>query len=160
MLYIEGQIIMITGAGSLAGVFSNRDQINLINNVLILLITLIFYLWYSGYVLQRKGLILRTHFTPKEVIEILKDYRINLEMRGLLDKKKPDEHEFQKFLDDQKITITGIEDIKVEEKVKEGTKEDELTSDIDKIGDREGEQTESTPDSSIDDEEKKSPYRK
>ncbi|MEJ2277181.1 MAG: hypothetical protein P8Y70_05435, partial [Candidatus Lokiarchaeota archaeon] len=84
----------------------------------ILVITVVFYLWYSGYTLQRKGLILRTNFTPKEVIKILKDYQEYLESKGQINVQDLDSKDFQEFLDEKKITISGVEDIELEEEFK------------------------------------------
>ena len=43
ILYVEGQVIMIIGGGSISGLYTSRAQINLVNNFLVLLITVIFY---------------------------------------------------------------------------------------------------------------------
>ncbi|MBD3198253.1 MAG: hypothetical protein GF317_24605 [Candidatus Lokiarchaeota archaeon] len=103
MLYIIGQIIMITGAGNLPGVFSDRDQINLVNNFLILIITIAFYLWYSEYVLQRKGYIIRRHFTQEEMVNLLKDYREHLERQGYIDINQIGWSEFESFLNQHNL---------------------------------------------------------
>ncbi|MFO7796340.1 MAG: hypothetical protein ACQERB_12545 [Promethearchaeati archaeon] len=98
MLYIQGQIIMITGAGNLVGIFSNRNQVNLVNNFMIFIISFGFYLWYSSYMLQRKGLIERTLFTREEIIQILFDYS------EYLGKQTPNEQDFKIFLENQGIS--------------------------------------------------------
>lgn len=111
LLYIEGQIIMITGAGSLTGVFANRNQINLINNFLIIIITVSFYWWYSEYSLERKGFIIRTRFYPEDVVSIINDFKDFLETRDALDTNKIGDTEVQDFLDSKKIQIQVIEPI-------------------------------------------------
>ena len=69
---------MITGAGTLAGIFADRNQINLINNFLIIVITVVFYWWYSEHSLERKGFLMRKSFYPTEIASLLKDFRIFL----------------------------------------------------------------------------------
>ena len=112
ILYIEGQIIMVTGAGALSGIFSNQNQISLINNFLILLITIFFYLWYSEYTLERRGFIMRSKFNSEEVVEILKEYREHLKNREAIDLNKISDYEFNTFLEDKKLSISGIETFK------------------------------------------------
>lgn len=116
LLYIEGQIIMITGAGALLGFFTDRNQINLINNFLMIVITVIFYMWYSEYMLERKGFITRKHYSQNEVILILNDFKEYLENKEALDTNKIGDQEFQEFLQVKKLEIKGIEPI--ETKVK------------------------------------------
>jgi len=45
LIYIEGQFVMITGAGSISGTYTNLIQVNLANNLIVLLITIVFY-WF------------------------------------------------------------------------------------------------------------------
>lgn len=111
LLYIEGQIIMITGVGSLTGVFADRNQINLINNFLIIIITVSFYWWYSEHALERKGFIIRTRFYPEDVVSIINDFKDFLETKDALDTNKIGDTEVQDFLDSKKIQIQVIEPI-------------------------------------------------
>jgi len=111
LLYIEGQIIMITGAGSLTGVFADRNQINLINNLLIIIITVSFYWWYSEHSLERKGFIVKKRFYPEDVVSIIKDFKDFLETKDALDTNKIGDDEVQDFLDSKKIQIQVIEPI-------------------------------------------------
>ncbi|MBD3211836.1 MAG: hypothetical protein GF311_04435 [Candidatus Lokiarchaeota archaeon] len=108
MLYIQGQIIMITGAGNLIGVFSDQNQVDMVNNFLIIIITVGFYLWYSSFMLQRKGLIERTLFTREEIIEILKNYREHLDNLGYIKKQDLGKAELKTFLEKQKISSEEI----------------------------------------------------
>lgn len=116
ILYIEGQIIMITGAGSISGSYTSRSQINLVNNFLILLVTIIFYWWYSEYILERKGLIFKKNFKQQEVIAIVKDFKDYLENSGALDQNKISDWEFQNFLERKKLKIKDFEESKTKEK--------------------------------------------
>ena len=105
VLYIEGQIILITGAGNLTGIFADRNQINLINNFLIILITAVFYWWYSEYALERKGLIVRKRFNPEEVALVVNDFREFLINKDALDPKKIGDEEVQSFLHSKNIKL-------------------------------------------------------
>ena len=117
ILYIEGQVIMVTGAGSLTGVFADRNQINLITNFLIILITVIFYWWYSEYSLERKGFIIKKRFYPDDVVLIVNDFKDYLETRGALGKNTVDETEIQNFLDAKNIKIQEVDSTEVETEV-------------------------------------------
>jgi len=109
LIYIEGQIIMITGAGSIPGTYTNRSQINLLNNFLVLLITLIFYWWYSEYILERKGFIYRQKFNQSEVISIVSDFKEYLINSGALSSDKISEREFQNYLQSKNLDIEKME---------------------------------------------------
>jgi len=111
LIYIEGQIIMITGAGSIPGTYTNRSQINLLNNFLVLLITLLFYWWYAEYVLERKGLIHRQKFNEKEVIAILQDFKNYLINSGALSSDKISGWEFKNYLQSKNLDIEKIEKV-------------------------------------------------
>lgn len=117
MLYIQGQIIMITGAGNLVGVFSNQNQVDLVNNFLIIIITFGFYIWYSSYSLQRKGLIQRTLFTQEEIVNIIMNYRKHLEKLGYVDSENLTEAELKSFLEKQKISPEDVFEEEEEESI-------------------------------------------
>jgi len=130
LLYIEGQIILITGAGALTAVFDNSNQINLINNILIMLITVIFYWWYSENSLERKGYIVKKSYYPEEVALMIYDFKDFLETKGALDSNKIGETEVQDFLDSKHIKVQEAETIEAEpeekfEKIEEETKSTE-----------------------------------
>jgi len=118
LLYIEGQIILITGAGALTGLFADSNQVNLYNNVLIMLITVIFYWWYSENSLERKGYIVKKQFYPEEVVLMINDFKDFLETKGALDSNKIGETEVQDFLDSKHIKVQepGPVEVKMEEK--------------------------------------------
>ncbi|TFG00070.1 MAG: hypothetical protein EU541_03320 [Promethearchaeota archaeon] len=103
LLYIEGQVIMITGAGALKGVFSDTPQISLVNNFIILVVSVVFYAYYSSYILQRKDFINKTHFKPSEVIKILSEYRKHLDSRGYINLTEIDDREFEMFIESQNL---------------------------------------------------------
>jgi len=105
LIYIEGQIVMITGAGSISGTYTNRSQVNLVNNFAVLLITIIFYWVYSEYTLKKNGLILKHMFNQKEVIEIVSDFKSYLINSGALDSEKINDREFQNFLNNKKLIV-------------------------------------------------------
>ncbi|MGV9174118.1 MAG: hypothetical protein ACOC35_16340, partial [Promethearchaeia archaeon] len=111
LLYIEGQIILLTGAGQLTGVFSDTNQIKMVTNFLVLLVTLFFYLWYSKYILERKNLIMRSHYTREEVIFVLGRYTGYLDQRNVLQSEKMDNGIFQTFLANEKLKLKGRQEI-------------------------------------------------
>ncbi len=119
ILYIEGQIVMITGAGVLTGSFTDRNQISMLNNFLILAVTLGFYWWYSEYTLERKGLILRKAFKPEEVVVVVRDFKEYLINSGALDANKISDGEFQNFLEREKLYIKNLEKDDKEKAIKE-----------------------------------------
>jgi hypothetical protein len=121
LIYIEGQIVMITGAGSIPGTYTNRSQVNLVNNFGVLLITIIFYWFYSEYTLKKNGLILKQMFNQKEVIEIVTDFKAHLINSGALDSEKINDWEFQNFLKNKKLIVE-------EERVSENTTHDDPTN--------------------------------
>ncbi|MFW9822568.1 MAG: hypothetical protein ACFFE4_06520 [Candidatus Thorarchaeota archaeon] len=105
ILYIEGQIIMVTGWGALTGVFADRNQINLVNNFLIILIIISFYWWYSEHSLERKGYIVKKRFYPNDVVQIVYDFKDFLATRDYLDPDKVGVDDVQNFLDAKNIRV-------------------------------------------------------
>ena len=114
MIYMEGQIVMITGAGSISGTYTNRSQVNLVNNFLVLLITLVFYWYYAEYSLKKNGLILKKIFNQEEVIIIVSDFKDYLVNSGALDSNRISDSEFQNFLQEKKLKIKDLDIHKTE----------------------------------------------
>ncbi len=108
LIYMEGQIVMITGAGSISGTYTNRSQVNLVNNFLVLLITLVFYWYYAEYSLKKNGLILKKIFNQEEVIIIVSDFKDYLVNSGALDSNRISDSEFQNFLQEKKLKIKDL----------------------------------------------------
>ncbi|MHA1318640.1 MAG: hypothetical protein ACTSQ1_02380 [Promethearchaeota archaeon] len=121
LIYIEGQIVMITGAGFIPATYTNRYQVNLVINFAVLLITIIFYWVYSEYTLKKNGLILKQNFNQKEVIEIVTDSKSHLINSGALDSEKINDWEFQNFLRNKKLIVE-------EERVSENNIHEEPTN--------------------------------
>ncbi|MFO8020436.1 MAG: hypothetical protein R6U96_17575 [Promethearchaeia archaeon] len=111
LFYIEGQVILLTGAGQLTGVFSNTSQISMVTNFLVLVVTLIFYLWYSRYILERRNLIMRSHYTRAEVIFVLGRYTGYLEKRDAIKSDQMENTIFQTFLANEKLKLKGRQEI-------------------------------------------------
>ena len=130
LLYIEGQIILVTGAGSLIGVLTDRNQINLITNFLVILVTVSFYWWYAEHSLERKGFIIKKRFYPEDVVLLINDFKDFLGTRGALDSNKIGESDVQNFLDSKNIKIQKVESLEVEmvKKTEEETTRNEETS--------------------------------
>ncbi|MFW9988155.1 MAG: hypothetical protein ACFFC3_05825 [Candidatus Odinarchaeota archaeon] len=118
ILYIQGQIIMITGAGTLTAIFANRNQINLINNFLIIVITVIFYWWYSEYSLERKGFIIKKHYNPEDVALVIQDFKEFLVINNALDPNKVGDEKIQDFLRSKNLEIQEIKPLEEEYKTK------------------------------------------
>jgi hypothetical protein len=114
LIYMEGQIVMITGAGSISGTYTNRSQVNLVNNFLVLLITLVFYWYYAEYSLKKNGLILRKIFNQEEVIMIVTDFKAYLVNSGALDSNRISDLEFQNFLQQKKLKIKESDELELE----------------------------------------------
>ena len=96
---------MVTGAGSFIGTYTDRNQINLVNNFMILLITLIFYWYYSEYVLERRGLILKTNYKQDEVIQVVTDFREYLVNSGAISSEKVNDWELDNFFKKKKLKL-------------------------------------------------------
>lgn len=126
ILYIEGQVLMLTGAGALKGVFSEAPQISLVNNFIILIVSIGFYIYYSSYILQQKGLINKTKFTSSEVITILSQYRNHLDSRGYIDLTSIDEGEFEMFLEEHNLNREEEKTSKKETSTSEGILEESV----------------------------------
>ncbi|MHA1822242.1 MAG: hypothetical protein ACTSXM_00090, partial [Promethearchaeota archaeon] len=103
ILYVEGQVVMIIGGGSFLGMYSSHGQINLVNNFLILLVTVIFYWWYSKFTLERNNLIFKKNFNQKEVVQIVYEFKNYLENSGALELEKVNTIEINQFLKKKKI---------------------------------------------------------
>jgi len=124
LIYMEGQIVMITGAGSISGTYTNLKQVNLANNFIVLLITIAFYWFFSEYVLEKKGLIVKKLFKQEEVIHIVSDFKSYLINSGALDSTKISNGEFQNYLKNKKLIKDEIEDSE-DLKESEETREEE-----------------------------------
>jgi len=124
LIYIEGQFVMITGAGSISGTYTNLIQVNLANNLIVLLITIVFYWFYSKYALEKKGLIVKKLFKQEEVIQLVSDFKSYLINSGALDSTKISDWEFKNYLKDKKLIKDEIED-SVELEKSEETREEE-----------------------------------
>jgi hypothetical protein len=125
LIYIEGQFVMITGAGSISGTYTNLIQVNLANNFIVLLITIVFYWFYSKYVLEKKGLIVKKLFKQEEVIQLVSDFKSYLINSGALDSTKISDWEFKNYLKDKKLIKDKIEDSVELEKLEETREEEE-----------------------------------
>jgi len=112
---------MITEAGDLPAVFTNRNQISLTTSFLIIVITLIFYWWYSEHSLERKGFIARKRYYPEEVALVVNDFKDYLEERRALDTSKVGDLEVKNFLLSKNLTIPEVVEEDKPELEKENT---------------------------------------
>ena len=115
ILYVEGQVIMIIGAGYLPGFLTSRGQTNLLNNFLVLLITVIFYWWYSKFTLEKRNLIFKSLFSHKEVGQLIFDFKDYLENSGALERNKVNDYEIKTFMENKKIKVNKVKDDKTVE---------------------------------------------
>jgi hypothetical protein len=97
-LYFVGQIVLVTGAGSIPAIFSNSNQISLINSFLIIMISVVFYWFYSESILDKKGLIIKRHFFVEDVVLIIKDFQQTLEEKDALSPNKFGDADLDNFL--------------------------------------------------------------
>ena len=130
LIYIEGQIVMITGAGSISGTYTNLKQVNLTNNFVALLITIIFYWFYSEHVLEKKGLIVKMLFKQEEVIQIVSDFKSYLINSGALDSTKISDGEYQNYLKNKKLISNEIDISEDREKSEEINEEEESSEEM------------------------------
>jgi len=130
LIYIEGQIVMITGAGSISGTYTNLKQVNLTNNFVALLITIIFYWFYSEHVLEKKGLIVKKLFKQEEVIQIVSDFKSYLINSGALDSTKISDGEYQNYLKNKKLISNEIDISEDREKSEEINEEEESSEEM------------------------------
>jgi len=117
ILYIEGQVIMITGAGAITSIYNDFKQVSLANNFIVLIVIVIFYWWYAKYSLEQKDFIFKNYFKPREIFTIMKDFKDYLEVQNLIEKEKLTEQDIKIFLENKKIVILDeepVEDVKSE----------------------------------------------
>ena len=125
LIYVQGQIVMITGAGSISGTYTDFKQVNLANNFIVLLVTIIFYWVYSEHVLEKKGLIVKKLFNQEEVIQIVSDFKSYLINSGALDSTKINDWEYQNYLKNKKLLSNETENSEDIEKPEEKNEEEE-----------------------------------
>ncbi len=113
LFYLEGQVVLITGSGVIAGAFSDRTNISMYNNAILLLVTIVFYWWYSRYVLEKYNLIVKHSFKHEEVIQIVSDFKDYLGKRGKLNTNTVSETDMDTFFRLKKL-IAKPEDIEQE----------------------------------------------
>jgi hypothetical protein len=107
IMYVAGQTIMIQGE------FGDKNSLDMFNNTILLVSGIIYYLWYSNYILQREGYIQRTLLTKLEVKSIID------ELEEKIIKEVPDQSE------------------KVEKQVEEILLKYELKSNINNVDEKE-----------------------
>ncbi|MHA2288609.1 MAG: hypothetical protein ACXABG_07470 [Promethearchaeota archaeon] len=130
LIYVEGQFVMITGAGSIPGTYTNRSQVNLANNFIVLLITIVFYWIYSERMLEKRGFIVRKLFKQEEVIQIVSDFKDYLINSGALDSNKIHDWEFQNYLKNKKLIPNDREIFEDQEEPEEGYEKENPTDEL------------------------------
>jgi hypothetical protein len=67
--YFTGQVIMVTGTG--ASDAWDPKQLSMLVNIMVFIVNLLFYLWYSNWVLQREGLTQKMNYTVPEIKHLM-----------------------------------------------------------------------------------------
>jgi hypothetical protein len=70
VMYVAGQVVMILNVDT----FGSRNVVNMFINILILITSLVYYMYYSKYVLQKMGYIPRTILTLDEAKMMMLEY--------------------------------------------------------------------------------------
>jgi hypothetical protein len=136
IMYVTGQVVMIQGG------FDNKQSLDMFNNSLLLITGLLYYLWYSNYILQREGWIGKSYMTLDEVKSVVFEFANDLKeeipaQKNVIDKQ------LSILLDNYKLSVVKLfvkEQDEVEEEVSETVQEDvvfESTEDIEKSLDEE-----------------------
>ena len=95
IMYIAGQVVLIIGSVS-------TNNVNIANNSILLISSVFYYLWYSQFILQRKGYIKRNLFTIEEVKGVMNKFADEMKVKSPHDSEKIDKT-LAILLDEQKI---------------------------------------------------------
>lgn len=71
--YFSGQMTIITG-----GLVGSTKQLSITTNIIVVIVNIIFYFWYSKWVMERKGFIRKSSFTTMETRGLLVDLSLNI----------------------------------------------------------------------------------
>jgi hypothetical protein len=61
IMYIAGQVVLILGS------VTTTSQVDIVNNSILLISSIVYYVWYSQYILQRMDYIKRNRYTVEEI---------------------------------------------------------------------------------------------
>lgn len=102
IMYIAGQVVMIIGS---VGNPTNQYIVNLTNNSILLVSSIVYYLWYSQFILQRKGYIKRKLYTIGEIKGVMTQFAEEIKETAPAETEKIDT-----------ILTTLLDEHKIEEK--------------------------------------------
>jgi len=102
LMYIAGQVVLILGS------VTTTTQVDIVNNSILLVSSVVYYIWYSQYILQRKDYIKRTRYTIEEIKGVMTEFADSLKETA------PSESEninsaLETILDERKIEEKGTE---------------------------------------------------
>ncbi|TFG20980.1 MAG: hypothetical protein EU530_01435 [Promethearchaeota archaeon] len=72
LMYVAGQVVLILGS------VTTTKQVDIVNNSILLVSSVVYYIWYSQYILQRMNYIKRTRYTIKEIKGVITEFAENL----------------------------------------------------------------------------------
>jgi hypothetical protein len=99
IMYIAGQVVMILGS---VGKPENQPYVNITNNSILLISSIAYFLWYSQFILQRKGYIKRNLYTIDEIHEVLTEFAVQIKENVPSESQKVD-NTLKSLLDEHKI---------------------------------------------------------
>lgn len=142
-MYVAGQVIMIIWG------FGTRDQVNMLNNALILITSLIYYFWYSEYILQRKG------YIPRDILTVEEANKAFDEFGNAVLERHPEDRHFVKDLTKQIMKKYRIR--KIEYTLPDLTSEDTNEEEAEQKAAEDGKEEPKSSEFDLDEEEDSSP---
>jgi hypothetical protein len=67
-MYIAGQVVLILGS------VTATTQVDIVNNSILLVSSIAYYIWYSQYILQRMDYIKRNRYTIEEIKDVMTQF--------------------------------------------------------------------------------------
>lgn len=127
IMYVTGQVVMIQGE------FGDKASLDMFNNSMLLITGLVYYLWYSSYILQREGWIGKSYMTLDEVKSVVFEFANDLKeeipaQKNVIDKQ------LSNLLENYKLSVVKLV-VKEEDEEAEPVEEEvefESTEDIEK----------------------------
>jgi hypothetical protein len=100
IMYIAGQVVLILGS------VTTTTQVDIVNNSILLVSSIVYYIWYSQYILQRMDYIKRNRYTIEEIKGVMTQFadelkesvpvvsdKVDSTLESLLEKHKIVEHD-------------------------------------------------------------------
>ncbi len=102
--YFTGQMTLLTG-----GVIASMNQLKLTTNIVVVIVNLIFYFWYSGWILERKGFNRKQNYTLYEAKDLLIQLaqRIRTSLLDTIENREIITTVLNEFMLENKIALKG-----------------------------------------------------